>query len=232
MKQNKVVRMLGGVTAVTLLLGAAACGSSDTSDAGTDATNASSSSAGTYDAVLEPQPLAKRTKITIAAPPGPFEPFALPGIAEKLGEFDRENLDVSVQRLPSADAYGLLANGKIDVIVGSPGAALFNGVASGLDLRIVAPGGVTSYGDSIEGWWVSKKVADKMPESLDGLKVGSASGVATVSMVTLSQWLTKNGGSFDDVEVKQACVRRHGHRSAAGCCRHRVIERGADRGHR
>ncbi|MFI5427126.1 ABC transporter substrate-binding protein [Aeromicrobium sp. UC242_57] len=179
-----------------MLASTSACGGSDSSAPKTETTYAA-------DDTLAPQPLAERTKVTIAAS-APVEVNSVPFLAQAFDEFDRENLDVTFEpSLLTADAIGLLEAGSLDAVWGSVGGALLNSISNGVDVKIVAASGATGVGESQEGYWASKELLAGMPESLNKVKVGSAIGAGASTVPVLARWLKEHGGDIKNVEFVQ-----------------------------
>jgi len=66
-----------------------------------------------------PQPLAKKATVKIAMPSTSAEYVSGVVLAERLGEFAKEYLDVEIVALPSTDALPLVGEGKLDGYVAS-----------------------------------------------------------------------------------------------------------------
>jgi NitT/TauT family transport system substrate-binding protein len=126
----------------------------DTSAAGTDTTVAAEEGCGA-DAVTDPT-LLDPDRPVARCPAGFPEPQPLPEretvrlsssfrlefnspmlLADTLGEFDRENIDIEFITLPYSDAAPQLASGDIDVAVGGFEIALFNAGFNDLPIRAV-----------------------------------------------------------------------------------------------
>jgi len=73
-----------------------------------------------------------------------FGTLTIPAVAEVLiaqekGFFEDRNIELEIERIQSAPkATPQLANGDLDVATGSIGASLFNSVAQGIDINVVA----------------------------------------------------------------------------------------------
>jgi NitT/TauT family transport system substrate-binding protein len=79
----------------------------------------------------------------VAVPPQRTEELAPVLLADALGEFEAEGLDVQLVDLAPTDAVAALAAGEVDVVVGPLDAAVFDAVADDVPLRQVL-GGVVS----------------------------------------------------------------------------------------
>lgn len=124
--------------AVTALL-VSACGSSSSPGS---ASSTSAASAVTQpsnpDDPFAPQPRAERTKFRVGLIASGQEPYAPMQLAQELGEFDAENLDVEVSQVPIQDAAVLLAQGKLDAAPLVLTVGVFNQLATNPDFRLGA----------------------------------------------------------------------------------------------
>jgi NitT/TauT family transport system substrate-binding protein len=125
-------------------------------------------------------------------------------IADKKGYFKQEGLDVKFLNFDSgAKMVAPLGNGQLEVGAGSPSAGLYNAIARGIDIKIVADKGSTPPGYGYQPLLVRKDLVDsgryKTLKDLKGMKIaGSAQGSASTS--TLNEALKKAGLKYDDVE--------------------------------
>jgi NitT/TauT family transport system substrate-binding protein len=125
-------------------------------------------------------------------------------IADKKGYFKQEGLNVSFLAFDSgAKMVAPLGNGQLEVGAGSPSAGLYNAVARGIEIKIVADKGSTPSGYGYQPLLVRKDLVDsgrfKTLKDLKGMKIaGSATGSASTS--TLNEALKKAGLKYSDVE--------------------------------
>jgi NitT/TauT family transport system substrate-binding protein len=125
-------------------------------------------------------------------------------IADKKGYFREEGLSVTFTPFDSAaKMVAPLGAGQLDVGGGSASAGLYNAVARGINIKIVADKGSTPPGYGFQPLLVRKDLVDsgryKSLKDLKGLKVaGSAPGSASTS--TLNEALKKAGLKYTDVE--------------------------------
>jgi NitT/TauT family transport system substrate-binding protein len=125
-------------------------------------------------------------------------------IAEQKGYFRAENLAVTLTPFNSAaKMIAPLGAGQLDIGGGSPSAALYNAVARGIDIKIVADKGSTPPGYGFQPLLVRRDLVDsgryKTLKDLKGMKIaGSAPGSASTS--TLNEALKKAGLKTSDVE--------------------------------
>ena len=142
---------------------------------------------------LVPQPLAERTEIVVAIP-APLETFADLFLADRLGEFDRENLDVRIDYVPVQEELVLLQQGEIDVSQSAITAGIFNLMADGLNLRFVFPHAYVGDPESGQGFWYNTESFGGdgiQPGELNGRRVLAPSGAASISSWYLFSFLNK-----------------------------------------
>ena len=125
-------------------------------------------------------------------------------IADKKGYFRDEGLAVSFTPFNSAaKMVAPLGAGQLDVGGGSTSAGLYNAIARGINIKIVADKGSTPPGYGYQPLLVRKDLVDsgrfKSLKDLKGMKIaGSAPGSASTS--TLNEILEKAGLKTADVE--------------------------------
>jgi NitT/TauT family transport system substrate-binding protein len=125
-------------------------------------------------------------------------------IADKKGYFREEGIKVEFTEFDSgAKMVAPLGNGQLEVGAGSVAAGLYNAVARGIDIKIVADKGSTPPGYGFQPLLVRKDLVDsgryKSLKDLKGMKIaGSAPGSASTS--TLNEALKKAGLKYGDVE--------------------------------
>lgn len=126
-------------------------------------------------------------------------------IADRKGFFRAEGLDVKVTNFRSAsDMVAPLGAGQLDAGAGSAGAALYNAVARGIRIRIVADKASSPPGYGATKILVRKDLVDggryKRPEDLKGLRFAmNAPGVSNTS--TLNTLLKSVGLKYSDVQT-------------------------------
>lgn len=125
-------------------------------------------------------------------------------IADKKGYFRDEGLDVAFTPFDSAaKMVAPLGAGHLDVGGGSPSAGLYNAIARGISIKIVADKGSTPTGYGYQPLLVRKDLVEggrfRTLKDLKGMKIaGSAPGSASTS--TLNEMLKKAGLKTADVE--------------------------------
>jgi len=141
--------------------------------------------------VATAKPAAAPATSTAMAPAAMKVRFASPGfvsdagvyVAQEKGYFKQEGIDLELVTIKTAaDAPPLLARGDIEVAGGSTSAGLFNAIARGIDMKIVADKGVQAKGFGWQGVVVRKDLADqiKTPADLKGRKIGASCSNCTV----------------------------------------------------
>ena len=135
-------------------------------------------------------------------------PFIL---ADSLGEFDKENLDVEMVSLSMEDALPQLATGAVDAINGAPSVAFYNAVNNGVDVKWVLGNffppnaGDTSVPQT--GLWARADVfsdpSHPDPKELEGKKVASAVGLTSVIAYPISQAFSSAGADPTKMEYVQ-----------------------------
>ena len=126
-------------------------------------------------------------------------------VAQKRGYFWEEGLEASFVSFPSAARMITpMASGDLDVGTGALSAALFNAVARGIDVRIVADKNSTPPGRGTQPLLVRKDHVEsgryKSLADLKGMKI-AVSAPGTSSMGTASLALAQGGLTFADVEM-------------------------------
>ncbi|MBX5492003.1 MAG: ABC transporter substrate-binding protein [Chloroflexi bacterium] len=126
--------------------------------------------------------------------------FAI-GIAR--GYYAQQGLDISVERLDSAARMiPFVSTGQLDVAGGGPSAGLFQALARGVELRIVADKGSASEQDSYFCFLVRKDLLDsgrvRSEADLRGLTIAAAAPGNSVELAT-HRLLAAGGLSEGDV---------------------------------
>jgi NitT/TauT family transport system substrate-binding protein len=206
--RRRTMRISVALVAIVALF-AAACGSDDSSDAGGDTgattTVASSGTSAPDDGVgPAPQPLAERTPATIALVFN-IETFAPALLAEHFGEFEKENLDVTLVNVPSNEGTVMVASGQAQLKMSGISAAFYNAVQSGVDVVWLANVHQNSE-DSKEGVWMRNEFYDTngnvIPEKLVGADIATgSSGIGSPSTYAVNAFLEDNGVSLDQINA-------------------------------
>ncbi len=208
-RSPRVLRLLA--LAIVLLLGAAACGGGDAGTGTADPTTTPGEATGEETAAateaadpLAPQPLEEEVSLTMTLPI-PVEVYVPPLLAQELGEFEKENLDVEVQQVPTNEAMVLLDQGRTDVHIGSPVAGTMNAIAQELNVRAVAPMNKFPE-DSDTAIWVRDDWFDEdgnpIADRFEGAQfVLGPNGWGDLGVKILRDWLLEHDLTTDDVEV-------------------------------
>ncbi len=126
-------------------------------------------------------------------------------IADKLGYFGNEGLNVTVSNFRSAsDMVAPLGTGELDAGAGSPSAGLYNAVSRGVRIKIVADKASSPPGYGATKILVRKDLIDsgryKQPGDLKGMKFAmNAPGVSNTA--TLNALLKSAGLHYSDVDT-------------------------------
>ena len=126
-------------------------------------------------------------------------------IAERKGFFRAEGIDVKVVNFRSAsDMVAPLGTGELDAGAGSAGASLYNAVARGIRIRIVADKASSPPGYGATKILVRKDLIERgryrVPTDLKGLRFAmNAPGVSNTS--TLNTLLKSVGLAYSDVQT-------------------------------
>lgn len=124
-------------------------------------------------------------------------------IAEDFGCFEEEGLTVEMTPITNpADAIAFLNSGRLDVYIGSPSAGMFNQVAAGANLKMVASmGSINTPGDepAASGLFGAKGTAEVA--DLKGERVATLGAVGSATSYLLGKSLESGGLTLDDVEV-------------------------------
>ncbi len=126
-------------------------------------------------------------------------------LALERGYFKEQNLDVQLQKFTTGgDQIPLLANGQLQIGSGSVNPGLFNAVAQGLPLKLVADKGALSSGFGFNTFVVRKDLIEsgavKEAKDLKGKTVGLDSLKAGV-LIELEALLKSGGLTVKDVNI-------------------------------
>jgi NitT/TauT family transport system substrate-binding protein len=150
-----------------------------------------------------PKPLPKRETVKMLVSSA-VEAYAPMYIAKELGEFAKENLEVEYVNVPQNDAMLVLTRGQGDAWNNAPTAAVFNAIAQGAEIRMVAPGQFIPPGTK-QGVWVTKAfLAGKpyTPALLKGQTIASAVGAGSSTSYYIALELEKAGLTMKDINFR------------------------------
>lgn len=152
-----------------------------------------------------PAPLPRRTTVRVATPPAVPELAPLL-LADALGEFAAENLDVELVELGTRDAHAALAVGDVDVVVGRIDGPYFDAVHDGSGARLVLGGTLAPDPDdravSQTGLWVSDEaVEDGGLTALQLQPVALPGGIRSVATYPVGRRLGQTEITLNDVAV-------------------------------
>lgn len=177
--------LIGVLAAATLVL--TACGGGESADP-TSAALATG---------LEPQPLAEPTTLTATIGARTDVAAALL-LADKLGEFAKENISIDLGFMLSAEAFPALAQGQTDVALAGVAVPFFNAVAGGADIRMAFPGPTSNPAD---GLFVPIDPATGEPGEVT--KIATLSGPGNMYMVPIGRYLESVGKTIHDVTFEK-----------------------------
>ena len=154
----------------------------------------------------EPQPLPERHKIRISAATG-GEYLAPIYVAQAAGEFDKENLDVEVVKLPMADGLAQIGAGALDAASGGYFAAFMNAAGAGVAMKFVVANYSSYVGGDLtkpqSGLWVRRDVfSDPQHPNLAELKgktLANSAGLGSTFVYWMGKSFAEAGISLTDV---------------------------------
>jgi NitT/TauT family transport system substrate-binding protein len=150
-----------------------------------------------------PKPLDEMTDVTIVMAFN-IESFSPALLAKHFGEFEKENLNVTIQNVPSNEGSVMVAQNQAQLKVAGMSAAFYNAVNSGVDVVWLANVHQNSA-ESKEGVWMRDEFYDDkgeiIPEKLDGAKIAAGTGgIGSPSAFAINAFLEDNGASLDQIE--------------------------------
>ena len=164
-RPDRARRRRWNVVLVALALVCAACADTDRqtepSAAGTPSTTSAAPPAteATGPGTPAPRPLATRATLTVNRSLTSALSFSSVLLAQEMGEFAKENVDVHFVSENSVNALLLLQKGRIDGSILGLNAGVFNAVAAGAEVRFVLPFGTAGPGDQ-SGFWARRDVLE------------------------------------------------------------------------
>ncbi len=159
-----------------------------------------------FAAAQQVEPLDPPEKVTVAYVP--ILKFATLYVAEERGLFAKYGLDVDINRVSSGtEAIAFLTQGQIDVGGIAIVTSLWNGWSQGLDIRVIAPGGLEPFENSPTKFMVRKDLFDSgavdTVEELSGRNVALAGGPGSGAEYLASKALELGGLTIRDVNIIQ-----------------------------
>lgn len=156
---------------------------------------------------LLPRPLDETATVTLAG-----QNFATTSllpllVAERMGEFERENLDVDIQLMPFTEATLLVSQGRVDAAGVLVNAGPLNLIADDAPVRFVLPyQPMYSAESDASGFWVRNEVVGPdglQPDDLRGVPIASSTGAASGTLGHFWLSILNAGGDFpvSDLEV-------------------------------
>ena len=148
------------------------------------------------------EPLSPRETVRVAYVP--ITKFGTLYVAADRGLFDKYGLDVEINRVASGtEAIAFLEQGQIDVGGIAIVVSLWNGWAQGLDLRVIAPGGLEPFEDSPTKLMLRAALADEVTDiaGLRGRTVAVAGGPGSGGEYLAAKALERGGLTIFDVNL-------------------------------
>jgi NitT/TauT family transport system substrate-binding protein len=134
----------------------------------------------------------------------PITKFGTLYVAADRGIFDRYGLDVQIDRVASGtEAIAFLEQGQIDVGGIAIVVSLWNGWAQGLDLRVIAPGGLEPFVDSPTKLMLRSDLAESVRDVADlrGRTLAVAGGPGSGGEYLAAKALERGGLTIRDVNL-------------------------------
>jgi NitT/TauT family transport system substrate-binding protein len=147
-------------------------------------------------------PLSPRESVRVAYVP--ITKFGTLYVAAERGLFDRYGLDVQIDRVASGtEAIAFLEQGQIDVGGIAIVVSLWNGWAQGLDLRVIAPGGLEPFENSPTKLMLRADLAATVTSIADlrGRTVAVAGGPGSGGEYLAAKALERGGLTIFDVNL-------------------------------
>jgi NitT/TauT family transport system substrate-binding protein len=147
-----------------------------------------------------PAPLDPPQKVKVAYVP--IMKFATMYVAEGRGLFKKYGLDVDLEKVKSGtEAIAFLSQGSVDVGGIAIVTSLWNSWNRGLDIRVIAPGGLEPLKDSPTALLVATKTAGTVKDIADlkGKKLGVAGGPGSGGEYLAAKALERAGLTIRDV---------------------------------
>lgn len=153
--------------------------------------------------VLEPLDPVETVRVAYV----PIQKFATMYVAQERGLFEKYGLDVEIERVGSGtEAIAFLSEGQIDVGGIAIVTSLWNGWNQGLDIRIIAPGGLEPLENSPTRFLVREDLIESGEISdfsdLEGRIVAVAGGPGSGGEYLLAKALEQGGLTIFDVETQ------------------------------
>jgi NitT/TauT family transport system substrate-binding protein len=153
-----------------------------------------------------PQPLAEPAHLRVALTQR-GEAVAPVLLADSMGEFAAEGLDVELVDQPVVDAFAALASGDVDAVVGPVDSPFFDAVHGGTGARWVLGGIVSAAPGDTDvaqtGLWLRSDLrqGDGRWHDLTGTRVGLDAGWRSASVYPVATAAAQGGLSLNDVDL-------------------------------
>lgn len=197
------VATAGGV-AIALLL--AACGGSGEGREASDA-QANADAFNVTGDPLAPRPLKEKQTVVVGIGEG-LEVYSQFLLAKKLGEFEKENIEVKAENVLEPDKLAMLSQGRMDVAYNAMTAGVLNLMQTAGGVKFAFPGAAYDAA-SKQGFWYNKEAfggKEPEPKDLVGKKILTPSGNASISAFYLWKWVNDNDPSVKLSDLKFEAV--------------------------
>lgn len=163
-----------------------------------DATEAQTTGEGDVEALDPPE--------TVTLAYVPIMKFATAYVAAERGLFEEYGLEVNFERVASGtEAIAFLGEGTVDVGGIALVASTFNAWGQGIDLRIIAPGGLEPEENSPTHFVVNTELSESGEvtsiKDLEGRTVGVSGGPGSGAEYLVAKFLETAGLTIQDVEL-------------------------------
>lgn len=150
----------------------------------------------------EPQPLAERRKVRVAV--SKLTVFAPLFVADAMGEFERENIDLEIVDVAPQERLPLLAQGDVDVAYSAFEAGVYNLIADDFEIRWTFPGqGYDSVATS-QGFWVNTDTIPDghlQPGDLREIAITLPQGNASIAGWYIWEWARRQDPTLELTEL-------------------------------
>jgi NitT/TauT family transport system substrate-binding protein len=157
----------------------------------------------------EPQPLGRSARLRVAVTQW-GEAAAPVLLADRMGEFGAEGLEVEIVELPASEAFAALASGDVDAVAGPVDAPFFDAVHGGAGARWVLGGTLSPAPTDTEvpqaGLWFRSELVGRSGQwsDLRGAAIGLGAGGRSAAVYPVATVAGQGGLSLNDVDLVPA----------------------------
>jgi NitT/TauT family transport system substrate-binding protein len=155
----------------------------------------------------EAAPLPEPTLLRVAVPVLLGQEQAPILLAQELGEFEAENLQVELVPLNTSEAMAELAAGRVDAVSAPFDAPFLDAVRDGTGVRAVLGGALSGSPNDLDqaqaGMWLRTSALedDRNLADLQGQTIGVPGGIGAAAAYPLSHALEQNASTLDELRV-------------------------------